>query len=120
MSKVSEELESILYAEMPEQAYRGPGGVTSPFPIGQDMWGLLIERYASTPLVEDFRARRALGESRYGTRLYAFNGRDAQRDLREELLDALVYAEQAGVEGKLPRERVSYIQDLIIGILLER
>lgn len=38
--------------------------------------------------------REAKGRETYGGPLRTFNGRDAGRDLREELLDALVYAQQ--------------------------
>lgn len=42
--------------------------------------------------------RRATGVRRYGRPLETWNGRDAHRDLREELLDALAYSEQAAQE----------------------
>lgn len=42
--------------------------------------------------------RRRIGIARYGRPLQAHNGRDALRDLREELLDALAYSEQEAVE----------------------
>ena len=42
--------------------------------------------------------RRATGVRRYGRPLQAFNGRDASRDLEEELLDAAAYARQSGRE----------------------
>ena len=48
------------------------------------------------PLVrQDMQARDDLGRKRYGTPLQPWNGRDALRDLYEELLDAAVYARQA-------------------------
>lgn len=43
----------------------------------------------------DMRTRDAIGRERYGTPLQPHNGRDALRDLYEELLDACVYARQA-------------------------
>jgi hypothetical protein len=49
-------------------------------------------------VIGDIAAREALGVSRYGTPLQAFNGRDALRDILEELLDASVYVKQAMVE----------------------
>lgn len=42
--------------------------------------------------------REAKGRESYGGPLTIFNGRDATRDLREELLDALVYAHQGEME----------------------
>jgi hypothetical protein len=39
-------------------------------------------------------ARKQIGIDRYGSLLQAGNGRDAQRDVREELADAAVYARQ--------------------------
>ena len=53
-------------------------------------------------VVEDMRARDALGRSRYGTPLQAGNGRDALRDLYEELLDAAVYAKAEMEERDTP------------------
>ena len=38
--------------------------------------------------------RKQIGIDRYGSILQPFNGRDAQRDVREELADAAVYARQ--------------------------
>jgi hypothetical protein len=46
----------------------------------------------------DLDAREQVGIQRYGTSLQAFNGRDALRDLYEELLDACCYIKQAMVE----------------------
>lgn len=44
--------------------------------------------------------RKAVGVQRYGVALQAFNGRDAVRDAREEILDLLVYLRQAIEEGR--------------------
>jgi hypothetical protein len=44
--------------------------------------------------VADLMARKQLGLERYSSLLQAGNGRDALRDLHEELLDALVYCRQ--------------------------
>lgn len=46
----------------------------------------------------DLVEREALGISRYGTALQANNGRDALRDLYEELLDACCYIRQVIAE----------------------
>jgi len=45
-------------------------------------------------VLADMARRDKLGESRYGSRLQAHNGRDSLRDLYEELLDGAVYARQ--------------------------
>lgn len=45
-------------------------------------------------VVSDMAARKALGIQRYGTALQPFNGRDALRDLYEELLDGCNYIRQ--------------------------
>ena len=52
-----------------------------------------------TPLViEDLKARTERGTKEYGEPLRTFNGRNALRDLYEELLDAAQYAKQRLVE----------------------
>lgn len=49
-------------------------------------------------VIADIEARRQVGIERYGTALQAHNGRDALRDLYEELIDAAMYARQLMVE----------------------
>lgn len=49
-------------------------------------------------VVDDMKARDRLGESRYGVRLRAHNGRDALMDAYEECLDMAVYLRQAMYE----------------------
>jgi hypothetical protein len=44
--------------------------------------------------------REAIGVKRYGRSLETFNGRDAGRDLEDELLDALAYATQLRLERR--------------------
>lgn len=68
-----------------------PAGVIreQPAPVPNDrpaVWDLVIE---------DMRARDALGRESYGTPLQAGNGRDALRDAYEEALDLCVYLRQA-------------------------
>ncbi|HET9144099.1 hypothetical protein [Actinophytocola sp.] len=46
----------------------------------------------------DLMAREAIGITRYGTPLQPFNGRDADLDLYEELLDAAAYMKQRLIE----------------------
>lgn len=43
--------------------------------------------------------RIALGERKYGKRLQSFNGRNAVKDLYDEVLDALNYSKQMYIEG---------------------
>jgi hypothetical protein len=52
----------------------------------------------------DLKVRERIGRARYGTALQPHNGRDALRDLYEELLDAACYIRQAIAER--PREDV--------------
>lgn len=66
-----------------------------PLPVGNDL------PVVHELVIEDLRARLALGVRRYGQPLQPFNGRSALRDLYEEILDAAVYTRQAiyEVEG---------------------
>lgn len=52
----------------------------------------------------DLESRERLGISRYGTALQPHNGRDALRDLYEELLDACCYIKQVITERDAPAE----------------
>lgn len=52
--------------------------------------------------------RKQLGIERYGTILQAFNGRSADRDLSEELLDAVMYEIQREEETKVLYEALIY------------
>lgn len=45
-------------------------------------------------VVSDMKERDKVGEERYGTRLYGYNGRDALLDAYEEALDLAVYLRQ--------------------------
>ena len=53
-------------------------------------------------VVADLLARRHLGIERYGTPLQPGNGRDALRDLYEELVDSVCYLKQLLVERDTP------------------
>lgn len=57
-----------------------------------DCWQELIDALPHHPLRAEMIARRDLGIARYGQPLRHGDGRDRARDLREELLDAAVYA----------------------------
>ncbi len=49
-------------------------------------------------VIADMQERHAHGIRKYGTALQPHNGRDALRDLYEELLDAAVYTKQRQIE----------------------
>lgn len=55
-------------------------------------------------VIQDMEARKEFGLKKYGTLLQAKNGRDALKDLYEELLDAIVYVRQVIEEDRLDRE----------------
>ncbi|MFD8650683.1 hypothetical protein [Streptomyces mirabilis] len=64
-------------------------------------------------LLELIKERRALGVQRYGRPLQTFNGRNAPRDLIEELLDGATYAMQVEMEmAALKAERDYLAQSL--------
>lgn len=49
-------------------------------------------------LIEDMKARHAVGVERYGVALGPHNGRDSMVDLYQEVLDSCVYAENLAIE----------------------
>lgn len=59
---------------------------------GSDCWLLVLE---------DMKARRELGISRYGQPVLPHNGRDALLDAYQEALDMCVYLRQAIEERKI-------------------
>ena len=72
-------------------------------PHMHDLVGADLRQMAAAGAVEaaaQLAGRKALGIARYGQPLQAFNGRDAARDAREEILDLLVYLRQAIEEGR--------------------
>lgn len=54
---------------------------------------------ALTPLREDLLARAEMGLKKYGTKLRVNNGRKAAVDLYQEVMDGIMYAMQARMEG---------------------
>ena len=78
--------------------------VEQPMPVGngREVFRTAIAECPSESLREALKAREAIGIERYGTTLRTHNGRDAVRDLLEELADAYVYATQAGMEAGEP------------------
>ena len=67
-------------------------------------------------LVERLRERQAKGIATYGRSLETFNGRDAHRDLEEELLDALQYNAQQRMERVALEERLAAAQKQIMAL----
>lgn len=70
-------------------------------------------------LCSELAERRRLGVARYGTPLQAGNGRDAEADLRQELLDACAYSWQVALEAEAriasPRPGAECAPDLLAG-----
>lgn len=64
-------------------------------------WDLSYGRaaYLRQAVADDLLDRKQFGWSKYGVLLQARNGRDALRDLYDELMDAAVYARQRMAEG---------------------
>lgn len=60
---------------------------------------LLCARLGPGPIADDIQARKAFGMAKYGTILQAHNGRNARVDALQEVYDAMVYCEQAAIEG---------------------
>jgi hypothetical protein len=54
---------------------------------------------AFEPLKEDLEARAEMGLKKYGTKLRVKNGRKASVDLYQEVMDGIMYAMQARLEG---------------------
>ena len=70
-----------------------------------DMWAQVIARLdAHDPLLPHCIERRQQGIDRYGVPLQTGNGRRSMRDLFQELLDAVVYAEQVITENNNAEE----------------
>lgn len=59
----------------------------------------MIPFTALEPLRADLIARADFGLKKYGTRLRINNGRKAAVDVYQEVLDAIMYAGQARIEG---------------------
>ena len=59
----------------------------------------VIPFLAFAPLKEDLLARAEMGLKKYGTKLRVNNGRKAGVDLYQEVMDGMMYAMQARMEG---------------------
>ncbi len=87
----------------PEKGYDAAASQPIPTGDGIDVAVVAAERLKALGLdeiAEDIEARIRLGERKYGTRLKAFNGRSAEMDLYQEILDSLNYAQQCDIENK--------------------
>jgi hypothetical protein len=65
----------------------------------------------------DLELREQVGVHRYGTALQARNGRDAARDLYEELLDATCYLRQVLVERIHARQALDGIDTVVSDLM---
>lgn len=63
-----------------------------------------VTNMGNEDMVADLEARAEMGYGRYGTYLRTHNGRDALMDCYQELLDGLMYIQQAMME--LPPDEV--------------
>ena len=66
-----------------------------------------------TLLIDMLDARAAAGLERYGKPLQTHNGRDAERDLLEELIDAAQYAVQSRMEREDMHAEIEQLQALL-------
>lgn len=66
-------------------------------------------------LYDQLYERVQLGVRKYGTRLQSHNGRSVTLDIRQELLDGIMYSHQGVMEGK----RVAHIRNGLIVMLQE-
>lgn len=72
------------------------------------------------PLKQDLITRAEMGQSKYGTKLRINNGRRAIVDLYQELMDALMYSQQARMEGDhLPGAFVELLINLAAQVAAE-
>lgn len=70
-------------------------------------------------VLDGLRDREAIGIQRYGSPLCALNGRDALRDLLEELLDGVHYAAQGAIEAEEHAEDAGALWDLAVRLGVE-
>lgn len=66
-------------------------------------------------LAAQLQARVELGVRKYGTRLETNNGRDVILDIRQELLDGIMYSHQGVMQGV----RCAFVRDQLIKILAD-
>jgi hypothetical protein len=58
-----------------------------------------LRKYELGDIAINIEERIALGERKYGKRLQSYNGRNAVKDLYDEVLDGLNYSKQMEIEG---------------------
>lgn len=75
----------------------------------------VVKRGVSLHLTQMLNERFKVGLENYGVPLVTHNGRDARQDCIEELLDAILYAEQHYLETK--DERVGDMVCTIVEVL---
>lgn len=68
-------------------------------------------------IIEKIKARADFGIQKYGTGLREWNGRRPHIDLLDELLDAMVYAEQVGVERAAMLARIAALESMLGRVL---
>lgn len=90
-------MSSCICIDYIEESCSIHGVGAQPLPVGN---GLPI---AHEMVTADLADRLALGIQRYGQPLQPFNGRNALRDLYEELLDACVYIRSRIYEEENPQ-----------------
>jgi hypothetical protein len=64
-------------------------------------------------VIQEIEKRKGVGLERYGTLLYAFNGRDSARDAQEEALDLVMYLTTMRVEYEAVRSEVAALHDAL-------
>jgi hypothetical protein len=74
---------------------------------------------AVAAVTNSLQERKRIGLERYGSLLQANNQRDALRDLREEIEDAVVYCRQVIEEGRHPDRQANFaiMHDQLIAML---
>lgn len=83
--------------------------------------GGMIGTTPVAPVIEavtaSLQARKRIGFDRYGQLLQAGNGRDAVRDLREEVEDAVVYCRLLIEEGEFGGEHAAELAGMYDGLI---
>lgn len=71
------------------------------------------ERDATLMAADLMRQRMVFGKDKYGTVLHEHNGRDAMRDLLEELADAVAYGYVLKRQGVVGTDFVRSLEDML-------
>jgi hypothetical protein len=94
-------MEELVYKENPLVDLHEPPPKDSWHPAIQPMVVEELQFEGYEELAKDIHERAEMGKQKYGTLLKPFNGRNALTDLKQELLDGIVYAKQAEEEARL-------------------